>query len=353
MTYPTMTSTERVLAVINREEPDRVPHFEWKVDSQIIDALTEGGTYEDFIEQYDLDAVLAGADYRSEKIDEKTSINEWGITQSKGLMDYKVPSDEKAPIQTMQDLEVWEPPDPFDPHRLDTLKRYIKRFKNRRAIFIYVRDVFSLPRDLMGYMNLMVACIQKPEVVHGIIKKGMAHNIKIVEQAVKLGADIVFTGDDIADNKNTLISPKMWEDIFAPYFTELIDAIHSLGLKHWKHSDGNLMPVIDSLIKSGIDGIDPIDPLGEMDLKVMKEKYGDRVAIKGNINCVTTLVKGPKEKLIREVKEAIKVAGPGGGYACSSSNSIHSGVDPRLYRIMINTIHKYGTYPLDMDRLSQ
>ena len=39
-------------------------------------------------------------------------------------------------------------------------------------------------------------------------------------------------------------------------------------------------------------------------------------------------------------------AGAGGGYVCSSSNSIHSGVRPELYRAMVDAIHTYGRYPL-------
>lgn len=348
-----MSPRERVLAVIQRQEPDRVPHFEWSFDAPIVRALTKNGTNEDLIEILDIDAIMTGADYRSKQIDSRTSIDEWGITQVKGLMDHKIPLDEKAPIRSMKDLNDWEPPDPFDPQRLNTLKRYVKRFKEKRAIFIYVRDVWSLPRDLMGYMDLMVACIERPEIVNGIIEKGMEHNIKIVEQAVELGADLVFSGDDIADNRNTLISPKMWENLFAPHFKKLIAAFHSLGLLHWKHSDGNIMPVLDSLIDAGIDGIDPIDPLGGMSLEIVKERYGDKVAIKGNVDCTKALVNGTKEDLIEEVKDCIRIAAPGGGYVCSSSNSIHSGVNPEYYRLMVETIHEYGTYPLDFDLLEK
>ncbi len=50
--------------------------------------------------------------------------------------------------------------------------------------------------------------------------------------------------------------------------------------------------------------------------------------------------------------ELLKEAGVGGGYVCSSSNMIHSGVDPELYKVMIATIHHYGQYPLDMDMLA-
>ncbi len=352
MSTETLSPRERVLAATKREMPDRVPHFEWEINSPVLRQLTKSGTLEELVEILDLDAVLAPATYKRTMIAENMWLDEWGITQVKGLMDHTIPLDERAPIQSMKDLERWYPPDPFAAGRLEKLEHYIRQYKGKRAIFIYVRDVWSLPCDLMGYMQLMVACKSMPEIVLGIIRKGVDHNLKIIEQAAKLGAEMVFTGDDIADNRSTLVSPKMWEELFAPSFALLSQAFHSFGLLHWKHSDGNIMPVLDSLIAAGIDGIDPIDPLEGMSLQVVKEKYGDRVAIKGNVDCTQLLVHGSAEQVIESVKSCIRTAGPGGGYICSSSNSIHDGVDPHLYKVMVEAIHEYGRYPLDMDRLS-
>lgn len=348
-----LSPRERVLTVIQRKEPDRVPHFEFIIDDPIIEALTHGGTYADLIELQDHDAVVAKVDYQSKKIGDNQYIDEWGIIRVKGIMQAMVAIDEFATIKNFDDFIKWSPPDPFAEGRLRTLKALISRFKGKRAIFIHVRDVWSLPRDLMGYTDLMIACITKPELVSAIVEIGVNHNIRMVEQAASVGAELVLTGDDIADNHSTLVSPKMWEELFAPQFKRLIDAFHGLGLYHWKHSDGNLMPVMDSLIKAGIDGIDPVDPLAGMSLRVIKEKYGGLIAIKGNIDCVNTLVNGTRKQVINEVKDNIRVAGPGGGYVCSSSNSIHSGVKPDLYKDMVEAIREYGTYPLDMERLSQ
>ena len=106
------------------------------------------------------------------------------------------------------------------------------------------------------------------------------------------------------------------------------------------------------IVDAGTDGIDPIDPSGGMELSVVKAKYGKRVAIKGNVDQVELLAKGSPDEVVEAVKTCIRDAGVGGGYVCSSSNSIHSGVDVVLYRVMVDAIHEYGTYPLDMDRLA-
>ncbi len=347
-----MTSSERVLAVIQRQEPDRVPTFEWDIDPDLISLMTGGGSYEDFIEQFDLDAVMCGPDYIKTPLDNGLLLDEWGVTRTRGHEAYAMAVDEFAPIRSMADLEKWEPPDPYAPHRFETMKRRVARFKGKRAIFVQLRDVWSNPRDLLGYENLFVLCKKQPDLVGALVEKCVNQSIALLDVAAELGAEVVMSGDDIADNRRTLISPKMWNSIFMPHFRRWVQAIHDHDLYYWKHTDGNIMTVLDGLVEAGIDGIDPIDPLAKMDLATVKERWGDRIAIKGNVDCAYLLVTGEEAEVVEAVKDCIRIAGPGGGYACSSSNSIHSGVKPNLYIAMLDAIREYGVYPLDMDKLA-
>ena len=114
---------------------------------------------------------------------------------------------------------------------------------------------------------------------------------------------------------------------------------------HWDYS----LPIFDLILETGIDAIHPIDPMSGMDLGEVKEKYGDRVCLCGNVNCGPTLSWGSVEEVRQEVKECIRKAGPGGGYICTSSNSVHSGVKPENYVAMVEAIREFGTYPLQLD----
>ncbi len=83
----------------------------------------------------------------------------------------------------------------------------------------------------------------------------------------------------------------------------------------------------------------------------MKRRYGERVCVSGNIDCGYTLSEAPVAEVVREVKEAIREAGPGGGYKMMSSNSLHSSVKPDNYRAMVEACRRYGRYPLDLGAL--
>ena len=80
----------------------------------------------------------------------------------------------------------------------------------------------------------------------------------------------------------------------------------------------------------------------------LRERYGGRVARKGNIDCVGTLVSGTPEMVRAEVKECVRKGSPGGGHIISTSNSLHAGVDAELYRVMLETVHDYGDYPIEL-----
>ena len=41
-----------------------------------------------------------------------------------------------------------------------------------------------------------------------------------------------------------------------------------------KHTDGNIMPLMDMILDAGFECLDPIDPLGGMDMAFMKRTYG-------------------------------------------------------------------------------
>jgi uroporphyrinogen decarboxylase len=349
---PAMSSLERVLAVLRHEDPDRVPHFEWVHDVGVIEAMTNGGGYWDLIEQYDIDGVMVAPEYRRKSLGDGLLVDEWGAMRRIGQDNYAMPVDEQAPIKSWADLEAWQMPDPDDPIRYEKIKAVVDRFGGRRAIILQMRDVWSGPRDYMGYAQLFINLKERPELVEGVVRRCVDHYIRVIERSAELGVTLVFTGDDVADSRGPLLNPSLWESLFMPHFRRLVAAIHGCGLYHWKHSDGNMYPLLDSIVGAGSDGIDPIDPMGGMELSVVKARYGQQVAIKGNVDQTELLMYGPPEAVVESVKACIRDAAASGGYVCSSSNSIHSGVDPELYQVMIQAIHHYGQYPLDYDLLA-
>ena len=152
--------------------------------------------------------------------------------------------------------------------------------------------------------------------------------------------------------ENPMVSREHTERFLAPPLKKLVDYAHSQGIPCVKHTDGNIWPIYDIILDSGIDGLHPIDPMAGMDIGEAKEVFGNRVCLCGNVSCAFSLVSGTEEQVVEETKEVIREAGEGGGLICMSSNSVHSGVKPELYKTMLDAIREFGSYPLDMDKLS-
>jgi hypothetical protein len=112
-----------------------------------------------------------------------------------------------------------------------------------------------------------------------------------------------------------------------------------------KHTDGNIMPILDMIVDTGIDGLNPIEPAAGMDIGVLKQCHGHRIALIGNIDCGYLLSQAPTEKVRRVTQDTIRVAAPGGGFCLSNSNSIHSSVKAENFMAMIETWRECPAYP--------
>jgi uroporphyrinogen decarboxylase len=342
-----MTSAERVLRVLQRQEPDRIPHFEWIIDRRVRDALYPGSTMEEFTVRMGLDAILTAPDYRRDQIGPHRFRNEWGTILEYSAEEYGMPVD--GPIKNLADLERYRPPDPHAPGRFASLEKLVQRYKGRLAIGVHLNDVLSVPRNLMGFECLMAAFGTEAELVRGLVDLSVRTNLELAKEAARRGADFVFTGDDYAATERPFISPRMFRDFLAPQLKRVVAGFKELGLHVIKHTDGNILPILDMILDSGIDALDPIDPLAGLDIGTMKQRFGSRLALKGNVDCAYTLTTGSEKQVVEETLGVIRKAGEGGGLIVSSSNSIHSGVKPGNYLAMWNTIRAYGRYPIRLE----
>jgi uroporphyrinogen decarboxylase len=180
--------------------------------------------------------------------------------------------------------------------------------------------------------------------VEALVEMSVDINLKLAREIVARGAQFVYTGDDVASNTGPLMSPRHFRKLFYPGLCRVMGGYKELGLYVIKHTDGNLWPIIDMLVDSGIDCLDPLDPQAGMNIAEVKAKYGDRIALKGNVDCAQLMTFGTPEETAEATCRALAQGMPGGGFICSSSNSIHSGVKPENYIAMMRTICEEGCY---------
>jgi uroporphyrinogen decarboxylase len=289
-----------------------------------------------------IDAICIDCDFDKKFLDNGLIEDEWGMIKKDTGEAHSFPVD--GPIRTLKDALAYVPPDPFKPGRYDSIEKAIKEHSGEKALVLHLNDVFSIPSRMMPFDTFLIKVLEEPDIVRALVKMSVDVNLIMAKEAVKRGIKIVYTGDDFAYNSGPVISPKLFREIFYPELKRVITGYKELGLLVIKHTDGNIMSIIDMIIDSGLDCLDPIDPIAGMDLCQIKSDYGSRICLKGNVDCSKTLTFKSKEETIEETKRCLDIAMPGGGYILSSSNSIHSAVKPGNYLAMLDTLMKYGKY---------
>lgn len=158
------------------------------------------------------------------------------------------------------------------------------------------------------------------------------------------GFDIITFADDCAYKGNVMFSPQIFEELIVPGYTRLNNYIHKRGLLSFFHSDGYTLPFFPGLIKSGFDGIQSLEPAAGMDLKAIKEQYGDKVTLIGNLDCSRLLPFGTVEEVTKATKQCLSDAMKGGGYILGPTTDIIDSCRPENIKAMVDTCKKYGVY---------
>ena len=148
---------------------------------------------------------------------------------------------------------------------------------------------------------------------------------------------------DYCYNDNPFLSPHMFDEFITPYLKELTKTYRDLGFYVIKHTDGNIMPILDSLVETAPHAIHSIDPQGGVDLAEVKRRVGDKVALVGNVNC-GLLQNGTEEEVTADVKRALSDGMPDGGYVFGTSNCIYTGMDLTRYELMLKIWREFGIY---------
>ena len=81
-----------------------------------------------------------------------------------------------------------------------------------------------------------------------------------------------------------------------------------------------------------------------MDIGEVKNKFGDRVCVIGNIDTGKVLTESTPEIVVETVRKTILDLAPGGGYIIASANSIHPYVKPENYIAMLEAARRFGDY---------
>jgi len=175
-------------------------------------------------------------------------------------------------------------------------------------------------------------------------ERNAAAAIDHAQTAIQAGAEVILMCADYCFNDGPFLSPTMFRQFVTPYLTKVVTGIHEAGGFAVKHTDGDIMPILDQLVESGADAIHSLDPMAGIDIAHVRGLCGSRVCLIGNVNCALVQA-GTKQQVQQSAEYCLQHGGvDNGAYIYATSNCIFTGVPIENYEEMLRVREELG-YP--------
>lgn len=330
-----MTSRERVLTALNLGQPDRVPWIESYLHSALVNNIL-GRTVK----------AHPGARFSTE-VHEKICIDSISANFKAPVYAQMekhgdVESIRTPWLKTWEDLEKmkkWLPDNTAKAFYADA-EDFLKTSKGDYAAIAIMKIGMANTYNSMGYEDFIYNLSDEPEFVEACLEAWGDWCSVLIDRVNEMDFDLLFFAEDIAFQQGPMVTKKQYEKYIFPFCKKMFAKVKKPFIYH---SDGNYTDLFDYILQYNPKGLANLEP-PYTDIFAVKENYGDKVCLVGNIDLHYTLTRGTPEETTAEVKEKLERVGKGGGYIMASANGLTSYCKPENVMAMSEAIMKYGWY---------
>lgn len=326
-----MNSRERLLTVLNGGVPDRVPWIEISFHTAVAGRITGRqfrGEPSGFFPMDDL------AEYEAE-------VDRWlELAKSTGLdavaCKYWLPTlagpgkhatgfEGDGLVKSLEDLERESRRLPDIATRDYSCGEILIRKCRKAGIASFLETHFLVEQTVysFGFERFCHMLYEDRPLVVRLMDFFADYSAINLRNLMRLKPDFLVIGEDVAYGHGPFVSPDLFRELFLPRYRCLAAEIRCPWVFH---SDGNLLPIMEDLLGLGMNALHPIEPYGTMDIGSVKQRYGSRVVLAGNLD-MNLIARGGPRDIEREVRHLFEQVGRHGGWILSSSNSIDGGAN--------------------------
>ncbi len=356
-----MSSRERVLTTLARQEPDRVPigysanpgidrrlkeHFGLAADDGegLLRALGADmrGTGPCFI----------GPSRHADIVERNVKVDEWGIHRrwvehpSGGYWDY---CDFPLIEATEEQVAAWPMPSP-DEYDYRGVAEHCRR-QRPHAVFAGnagTGDVINSSGMLRGMEQTLIDLVTDEPA--GMLLWRRRNEIQVETlrrtlEAAKGEIDFVWMGEDLGTQIAPMISLETYRRHIRPLHQRVVDLARSFNLPVMIHTCGSSSWAYEDFIEMGISAVDTLQPEAtNMSPEYLKRTFGGRLAFHGCISTAGPVATGTVEQTIAYCRHTLEVMMPGGGYCFAPTHALQDNSPTENVVAMYDTAHKYGAY---------
>ena len=355
-----MKPRERVEAALSHRKPDRCPFFvsftpefaeRLKEDLSLIDSSEAhnphgGGNLYQLETALGQDLLVTSIGWANSYYQEPGDYaDEWGIGWRS--VQYQTAYGEGRytevvdhPLADDEAVESYQSPDPERPELYLEARKTLDKFQDDYYICGgVVTTIFETAWALRGLDRLLLDLLEKPELTEKILDIPFKYHLTVARKLAKMGADMIWLGDDVGMQNSMLISPDTWRKFLKPRMARLIREIKEINpdLKVAYHSDGDIYPIIPDLIEIGLDVLNPIQPKS-LDPEELNREFGDQLCFWGTIDEQQTLPFGSPDDVRDEVRNRLKTIGKNGGLIIGPTHHLQLDTPLENFWAMIDTI---------------
>ena len=207
-------------------------------------------------------------------------------------------------------------------------------------VMVDTEDPLCAAATMFSMEDFMILALTEQELFHQLLQK---LSKQIFNRTKKVAAEFPgrlwrIYGPEFACEP--YLPPKLFEEYVVRYTGPMVDVIKKFGGFARIHSHGRIKNVLDHIVGMGADAIDPVEPSpqGDVQLKEVREKYGDKLVLFGNIE-VTDIENLPADKFGELVDRTLEEIASTSGRGCV----IMPSASPIGRKVPAQTLQNYET----------
>lgn len=245
-------------------------------------------------------------------------------------------------LEDYSNISKLSPIDPYKDGRIQYFLEALKVTNERIGHDVFVGSSmggpFTTAAFLRGTENFLKDISRNPEMAHKLLEISTQSVIRYIDAICDLGLSPSIA-EPIASC--TMISSKTFGEFAKPYLKKCMDRIiERRGSGSTLHICGRTKKIWADMVDIGIGNLslDNIEDIGEL-----KNQFGDKVCLLGNVDPVETIMRGTIEEIHNAGKVCIdKAFDSPKGFILSSGCDIPIGTDPDKIIALMDSVRIYG-----------
>jgi hypothetical protein len=194
----------------------------------------------------------------------------------------------------------------------------------------------------LGLERFLAVLVEDPDLIRDMLEFWADFVVKLARDFVtQCRIDYAFFAEDgIGYRNSSLVSPKMYREIWMPPMRKVVDFLQSHGINLIAHySSGNLLPLIPVLLEIGVNMSFPLEAAAGMDAPDLRRRFGREFRMIGNVSR-QSLMDGP-EAVEKEFHAKVLPMMEEGGYIPAVDDAIMPDISFASYQRYVELVGEY------------